>query len=101
MTDETTGSLHLLRPSISGALPPLPEREGQRLRISLAFTRRNEHGSAARIHTYPAEPIADETTQHDDLREGDTFTCRFWTLQVCRISADGVEVRLLPEVTDA
>ena len=101
MTDDTTGSLHLLRPSISGTLPPLPARGGQHLRISLAFTTRDEHGSSARIHTYPMEPAVDELTQHDGQREGDVIICRSWSLLVSRIFEHGVELRLLPEVPDA
>lgn len=102
MTDGPGGSLHLLRPSIPESVPPLPRRGGARLRISLGYATEDSAGRRTRIFTYPENVTGEDTTQHEDLHEGDTFGCRSWQFEVVEIDlAEGVRLRLLPEDPDA
>lgn len=101
MTDAADSSIHLLRPSIPGALPPLPLHEGGSLRISLGFAIEDSAGRRARIYTYPPNPTEHDATQHEDLHEGDVFRCRSWWFEVVGIDGErGVRLRLLPRDLD-
>lgn len=98
MTDSPNGTVHRVRHSIPGAFPPLPERGGEHLDISLGYVAPGGSGLRARIYTGPAGVENSVTVTHEDLCAGDLFSCRAWRFEVLRLSLeDGAELRLLPE----
>lgn len=101
MTDSPDTTVHRLRPSIPGAFPPLPERGGERLYISLGFVAPGSTGIRARIYTRAAGVGEPETVEYEDLHAGDRFSALAWHFEVLRLSLEeGAELRLLPEGDD-
>jgi len=101
MTDSPRGTIHSVRPSIPGAFPPLPERGGERLDVSLGYVAPGRSGLRARIYTGPAGVEGSATVEHEDLYVGDRFSSRAWRFEVLRLSLEkGAELRLLPEGDD-